>query len=73
MPGAADQQGDGVAHRAEVGADVDDVGDEQQRDDHPQQRFRIMGADVAGDALASDAADTSADPGSRPSGGRRTA
>ena len=55
--GSADQQLGGVRHRAEIGGDVDGVGDEQQRDDDIQQRRRIMPADIAGDAAPGDAAD----------------
>jgi len=55
--GTADQELGGVRHGAEIGGDVDGVGDEQQRDDDIQKRCRIVPADIAGDAAPGDAAD----------------
>jgi hypothetical protein len=57
----ADQQFDGIAHRAQVRRDVDGVCDEKQGNERPDDRRRIVSADVAGDAMASDATDPSGD------------
>jgi len=40
-----------AAIRAEIGGDVDRVGDEQERDDGVQQRPRIVLPDVGGEAV----------------------
>ena len=58
---AADQQLQRRGHRAEIGAQIDDVRKQQQPDDRAKQPARVMRADVAGDALAGDAADARAD------------
>ena len=58
---AADQQFAGVRHGAEVGGDVDGVGDEQQRHHHVEQPRRIMPAHIARYAMAGDAADARGD------------
>ena len=49
------------AHRAEVGAEVDHVGDQQQHHHRTQQPWRVMLAQVLRDALASGRADPGAD------------
>ena len=58
---AADQQLGRVRHGAEIGGDVDGVGDEQQRHHDVEQRGRIVPADIAGDAVPGDAADPRGD------------
>ena len=58
---AADQKLGGIGHGAEIGGDVDDIGDEQQQDDEIQQQRRIMPADIAGNAAPGDAADPAGD------------
>ena len=58
---AADQQLAGVRHGAEVGGDVDGVGDEQQRHHHMEQPRRIMPARIARNAVPGDAADARGD------------
>jgi hypothetical protein len=61
MRRAADKEPQGLAHRAEIGAEIDDVGDEQERNDCAQQPGRIMAPDVAGNPMPGDAADPRAD------------
>ena len=56
-----DQQLQRRRHRAEVGADVDRVGDDQQTDQRIEQRRRIVAAHVAGEPAAGHAADLRAD------------
>ena len=58
---AADQQAQRIGHRAEIGAEIDGVGDEQQRDQAMQQPGRVVAADIRGDAAAGAAADAGAD------------
>jgi hypothetical protein len=55
--GAADQQLQRRAHRAEIGAQVDQIGGQQQQDDAPRQPRRVVPAQIAGDAEAGDATD----------------
>ena len=49
------------AHRSQVGADVDDIGEDEQADQRIEQRGGIVAAHVGGDALARHTADLSAD------------
>ena len=58
---AADQEGERIAHGAEVGADIDRVGDQEKGDDALQQPGRIVLANIAGDAMSGRAADAGAD------------
>ena len=58
---AADQQLQRRGHRAEIGAEIDDIRHEQQPDDRAQQPGRVMRADVAGNALAGHPAHARAD------------
>ena len=57
----ADQQLQRRGHRAEIGAEIDRVRDQQQPDDRVEQPARVMRADVAGNALAGDPAHARAD------------
>ena len=59
--GAAQEQSQRSPHRAEVGAEVDHVGDEKQGDDRPHQRGVILAPQVLRDAAPGDAADPAAD------------
>ena len=59
--GASDEELARVRHGAEVGADIDRVGDEQQRHDDLQQPVRIVPAEIAGDAMPRGAAEAGAD------------
>ena len=59
--GASDEELARVRHCAEVGADIDRVGDEQQRHDDLQQPVRIVPAEIAGDAMPRGAAEAGAD------------
>ena len=61
MLGAADQQAQRRAHGAEVGAEIDHIGDEQQEHDRAQEPRRVVTAEVVGDAVAGHAADPRAD------------
>ena len=61
MRRAMDQQCQHVPHRAQIGADVDDVGEQQQAHDDPQQPGRIVRADIAGDPHSGHTADAGAD------------
>ena len=58
---AAGDQHQCGAHRAEIGGDVDGVGNQQQRNDEVEQRPREMGADIGGKPVAGDATDACAD------------
>jgi hypothetical protein len=58
---AADQQFRRVRHCAEIGPDIDRVGDEQQRHDQSQKPARIVPAQVSSDAVSGRAADARAD------------
>ena len=57
---ATDNQAQCIAHRAEIGTEIDEVGNQQQADNSPQQRRRIVLAQIGGDALAGDPADAGA-------------
>jgi hypothetical protein len=57
----ADPKAGRVAHGAEIGADIDRIGDEQQGDDRLQQPIWIVNPQVAGDAFSGGAADPPAD------------
>ena len=59
--GPSDEKLARVRHGAEVGADIDRVGDEQQRHDDLQQPVRIVPAEIAGDAMPRGAAEAGAD------------
>ena len=48
-------------HGSEIGADIDDVGNEEQPDQRVNQQRRIMAAHIAGEALAGNAANLRAD------------
>src|SRR5438067_3092809 len=61
MRRAADEQPQGLSHRAEISSQIDDVGGEQQHDDGPQQAGEIIAPDIAGDAVPRDAAEAGAD------------
>ena len=61
MGRAADDQRQRIAHGAEIGAEIDHIGDEQQAHDEAQQARRVVLPQIAGDALAGDAADAGAD------------
>jgi hypothetical protein len=54
-----DEFGD-LAHRGNVGGDVEGVGDQQQPDDAKQHRAGEAGADIPGEPLAGDAPDIAA-------------
>jgi len=58
---SADQQSERAGHRAEVGADVDRVGDEKKRNDPLQQPVGIVLAQIAGDPFPRRTADPGAD------------
>ncbi len=59
--GAADQQLQPRPHRAEIGAEVDDVGDHHQQHDAGAQAGRVMMLEIAGDAAPGHPADPRAD------------
>ena len=61
MLGAADQQAERRAHRAQVRPKVDDVGDEKQQDNATQHPWGVMATEVLGDASPRDTADPRAD------------
>ena len=45
------------AHRAQVGAEIDDVGEEQERDRRPQERLGVVPPEVGGDTSSCDGTD----------------
>ena len=57
----ADQKLHRRAHCAEIGAEIERVGDQQKGNDAPQQPGRVMGADIGRDPVAGDPADAGAD------------
>ena len=61
MLGTADQQTKCRAHGAEVGAEVDDIGYDQQEDNRAQQPRRIMAPQIVCDTVTRHAADPCAD------------
>ena len=56
-----DQQLQRRPHRAQIGAQIDEVGEHEKQHDAAGQPRRIMPAQIAGDAEAGDAADARAD------------
>ena len=52
-----DEQCDRLAHRAQVGAEVDHVGDEEQDHDHAGKARRVVAPQIAGDAMVGRAPD----------------
>jgi hypothetical protein len=57
----ANQQAQPIAHRAEIGAEINEIRGEQQHHDRAQQPDRIVLAQIGGDALPRHAADPGAD------------
>jgi hypothetical protein len=57
---APDEETNGIAHRAKVGTDVDDIGYKQKHDDEWQQPCRVMLAQIGGYAVPSRATDPGA-------------